>query len=254
MKRYDKKWARHCSIQCKNSDASSKGLEKRKKSCLEKYGTENPMQSTLVKSKLKETCRRKYGADSPFESVEIRGKIKTSLLEKHGVDNPMKSESIRRKAAGTTKERYGVENPSQNAGIKLKKKVKCLSNYGVENPSFSKEVLMKTKKTKENLGLVIPSHLLTEKEIYYREVDRLTETTYKRYKSTINPMGMKRGRYEFHLDHRISKFDGFLQGLSPEVISHQNNLQMISWKDNLKKHMQSSLRVHELIESLLTTL
>lgn len=81
-KRYDGKWARHCSKTCQCADAATRGLAKRKKTCLEKYGVENPQQSKEVQAKTQKTCIKKYGRKTPLQAESIKKKIKQTLGRK----------------------------------------------------------------------------------------------------------------------------------------------------------------------------
>jgi len=49
----------------------------------------------------------------------------------------------------------------------------------------------------------------------------------------------KRGRWTYHLDHKISIYEGFVKKVSPEVIGHISNLQMLWWRDNLRKNTKN---------------
>ena len=73
-KRYDGKWAKHCSKTCQSSDAAICGLSKRKKTCLEKYGVENPQQSKEVQEKTQKTCFERYGEKTPLQAESIKKK------------------------------------------------------------------------------------------------------------------------------------------------------------------------------------
>jgi hypothetical protein len=45
----------------------------------------------------------------------------------------------------------------------------------------------------------------------------------------------KRGFRKYHLDHKFSIHEGFMRDISPKIIGHISNLQMLWWKDNLQK-------------------
>jgi hypothetical protein len=74
---------------------------------------------------------------------------------------------------------------------------------------------------------------------YRNKVSKLTEQTYNMNKEKINPEGFKRtlagvdGGY--HLDHKISCRHGFDNNITPENISSIDNLQMLSWRENITK-------------------
>ena len=80
-----------------------------------------------------------------------------------------------------------------------------------------------------------------EREIYSRKVRYLTELEYSKYHGEINPKKYPRtlcgvpGGYQ--LDHIISILESFKLGLSCEECASKKNLQIIPWKDNLKKRI-----------------
>lgn len=74
---------------------------------------------------------------------------------------------------------------------------------------------------------------------YMYKVRVITEKTYNDNIETINPEGNKRslcgvdGGYQ--LDHIISVKQGFVEGISPEIIGGLDNLQMLPWEENRNK-------------------
>ena len=74
---------------------------------------------------------------------------------------------------------------------------------------------------------------------YRKKVDLLTEKTYAQHITTINPNSHPRtlcgveGGYQ--LDHIISVYEGYKQNIDPKDIADVGNLQMLPWKENLKK-------------------
>jgi hypothetical protein len=81
---------------------------------------------------------------------------------------------------------------------------------------------------------------------YRKIVDRISNKIYKIYKYIINPLNLPRGRYQYHLDHIYTVLDGFLNGISPEVIANPFNLQMLIEHDNLSKLGTSEITLDEL--------
>lgn len=73
----------HCSIKCSKKDKET--IRKYKKTCLEKYGVENPSQVKEVKDKKKETTLLHYGVEYPWQSEEIKEKISNTVMKKYGV-------------------------------------------------------------------------------------------------------------------------------------------------------------------------
>lgn len=80
---------------------------------------------------------------------------------------------------------------------------------------------------------------MSDFQIYNLKVRRLTEKTYIKWKHEINPNGHVRtlcgitGGYQ--LDHIISVRECFDIGASIEECASKNNIQIITWEDNLGK-------------------
>jgi hypothetical protein len=121
--------------------------ERRKQTCLQKYGTTTPSQTKEVQNKIKETNLKKYGVEYPQQSKEVREKTKNTFLEKYGYETPLQSEEIKEKIRNTNMERFGVPNPAQNKEVQEKMKETCLERYGFEHPQKTKEVQNKMKET-----------------------------------------------------------------------------------------------------------
>ena len=79
-------YLRYCSPRCRARCNSINGSEKRKRTCLDKFGST----TNLV-------------TDATIE------KIKQTNIEKYGVDHPMKSEACKQAVAATKKIKYGDE-------------------------------------------------------------------------------------------------------------------------------------------------
>ncbi len=102
--------------------------------------------------------------------------------------------------------------------------------------------------TKEQRGSIVPKSMLPACKLYEREVWKIT---------AMQPLHMlphieKRGNHAFdqtawHLDHKFSIAQGFLDGISPEIIGNIRNLEMLPWLENVKKGMKCSISLCELI-------
>lgn len=77
-----------------------------------------------------------------------------------------------------------------------------------------------------------------EWEGYRAKTRRLSEQTYRANKATINPLNLKRGTFDYHLDHKFPIIEGFLQGIDPERLAAVDNLQLLPAKVNLSKGRQ----------------
>lgn len=119
---------------------------KRKATCLERYGCENPSQNKEVKDKLKATNLKRYGCETPLQNKEIKEKTKATNLKKYGYVNPFQNKEIKDKMKATNFEKYGCEHVSQNKEIRDKQKATILKRYGVETPLQNKEVSERASK------------------------------------------------------------------------------------------------------------
>ena len=121
MKQYYSSLEKHNGLYiCKECFNNNKEIleyrkNKMKQTCLEKYGTENPMQNEDVKNKIKNTFLNKYGVEYAGQIQEAIEKRKNTCIDKYGVSNPATlsdnskchSKEAREKAINTMRERYG---------------------------------------------------------------------------------------------------------------------------------------------------
>jgi len=110
-------------------------IEKRKKTCLEKYGTD--FVAKLETSKIKSKKTMEENGTEPFFCSP---RFKNRMIEIYGVDNPSKEKNMKKKKEDTCYENYGVRNPSHSPEIQNQKEQTCFKNYGVRNPSHSPEI------------------------------------------------------------------------------------------------------------------
>jgi len=62
-------------------------VERRKQTCLNKYGVENPSQAESIKEKKRQTTLSNYGVENPMQSQEVKQKLEKTMLDKYGVRN-----------------------------------------------------------------------------------------------------------------------------------------------------------------------
>jgi hypothetical protein len=84
---------------------------------------------------------------------------------------------------------------------------------------------------------------------YRQIVTFLTEKTYKKFKQEINPHNLRRrvGSSSYHLDHKYSVFQGFVDGVLPEIIACKHNLQMLLGSENMAKGAKCHITLEHLI-------
>lgn len=80
---------------------------------------------------------------------------------------------------------------------------------------------------------------------YRMLVYRQTEKSLRDCKGEVTDIE-RRGR-EFHLDHKYSVYEGFLNNVSPEIVGHWKNLQILSQVRNISKSSLSSISLSNLV-------
>lgn len=189
-------------------------LDKKKETCLEIFGVENPFQSESVKNeikavfkkkfgveyvtqlesvkdKAKQTCIEKFGVEYASQSEIVKDKIKTTNIKNLGVEYPSQSESVRNKCKSTYIKNLGVEHPSKSEIIKDKKKKTSMKNYGVEHPMQDKETFEKCQKSSFKQKLYKfksgeEDNCQGYEPLALEELEELHNYTYKDYKNWNN--------------------------------------------------------------------
>lgn len=110
-------------------DECAKKLEIQTK--LDKYGCMFK-DSKLTKEKRKQTCLQKYGVDNYTKTQEYKDKSKATNLIKYGCESHNQSEMVKNKKRETCLKRYGVDNHTKTKEYRDKMKSLCISKYGKE--------------------------------------------------------------------------------------------------------------------------
>ena len=183
----------------KYGDPNYSNKEKRKKTCLEKYGTEYPIQNKQIKEKRKKTCLEKYGVEYSLQSDIVKEKsektklekygdphfinhekYKQTCLEKYGVDNSFKSEIIKKQIKEICLEKYGDVN---YRNVEKHKKT-CLEKYGVNFYTQTNEYKDKAFKTKKKNNSYNKSNL---EDLSYQILKEKYSNIIRQYKSKLYP-------------------------------------------------------------------
>ena len=123
-------------------------LEKRKHTCLEKYGCEYSSSSPIIKEKIKQANIDKYGVSTATQLQETKDKIKQTKLERYGDANYNNLEKNRLTKA--------VKYNNENYNNRSKYKETMLDKYGVNNG-------FKLNVTKENkVDHIVNNHNYTD--------------------------------------------------------------------------------------------
>ena len=113
---------------------------KRKNTCLDRYGVDNINKLDNIKNKIKETVNDRYGGFT-YQVDVLKDKVKNTNMDKYGVDIPSTLDEIKNKVKKTNLEKYGVDSPMKLPEFKNKMSKVILEKYGVDNvmklPYFS---------------------------------------------------------------------------------------------------------------------
>lgn len=131
----------------KSKKELQKSLDKRKSTCLKRYGGDAPACSKKVRTKMENTNLKLYGVKNAASNPDIYKKVIETNLEKYG-GSPNATKKVRRKYKKTCMNRYGVEHASKSSRWRDSYKETCLERYGethyMKNPEqyekFSKSI------------------------------------------------------------------------------------------------------------------
>ncbi len=162
--------------------AQNPNHEKAKKTCLERYGVENPQQVKSINEKSLNTKHERYGDN--FEEITKKTKktkkekygdenynnqekAKKTCLDKYGAENVYASEYGKQKIKKTNNERYGVDHAMKNKQIS-KKMVETKNKYSEERKQKVKQKYKLTwsMKTPEEINLFVEKIKNTKNELY----------------------------------------------------------------------------------------
>ena len=212
-------------------------IDKIKTTNIERYGVECSLNNNIVKEKAKNTLFNNYGVDNPFQNENIKEKIRKQNIEKYGVEYTSQNKSIKEKIKKYNIEKYGVEYTLQSNVVKNKSKITNIKKYGVEYVSQNEDIKAKAKATRIKKNFQVSDDKLTEYELYKKIVENITNKNKKTLYSEWDGYDYYDGEYIRNylnlksndkkyptIDHKISTFYGFLNGIEAAIISDISNL------------------------------
>lgn len=107
------------------------------------------------------------------------------------------------------------------------------------------KAIIKGNATKAEKGLILPPESRNEFYRYKAIVSAATNQHRSKISKGYNT-GLAGTPGGYRLDHKFSIMQGYTNQVSPLVIGHELNLEMIEWEDNLRKHTKSSISLDEL--------
>ena len=140
-------YSEFCSVECSYKGQSR--TDKIKKTCLKKYGVENPSQSNDIKKKKEETCLKNHGVTNWLKTDESREVLKSTCLKKYGVENPSQSNDIKKKKEETCLKNHGVKSILEKEEVRLMGQQALFDKYGVRYAFENKEIQNKAIEKKK---------------------------------------------------------------------------------------------------------
>lgn len=178
--------------------------------------------------KRKQTCLEKYGVENCFQSQETIEKIKLTWIKNYGVDNPSKSNEIKRKKENTCLKHFGVTNASYSKSFKSiwKDKNKVLTIKKKEYETKRKNNTFKISKQEDQIY-----HLLLNK---FNQVKR-------QYKSEKYPFNCD--FYIPELDMYIEYQGHWTHGKEPYNKTNKEHINIIKiWRNKAKENNFKQIR------------
>lgn len=157
---------------------------------------------------------------------------------------------------GQQKARVTLSTPDENGETgydKKGKKTKAthMSNVNAHGQNgysqLASKAIINGNNTKIEKGLIMPVEQRSEFKRYSALVHYETKVG-KKIVSEGFKLGLAGEEGAHQVDHMYSVSSGFKNGLSPFLIGHINNLEVLEWKVNLSKHGSSSITIDELFE------
>ena len=159
------------------------------------------------------------------QNKKINEKRKQTWLE----HSSGQMEEINEKRKDTYKEKTGYDHPMQN-------------------PEVVKKVIINIRKTRIQKGHWLPDDQIPYLQLYQRKVNYYTyQSIHTKFtKEELLKRKLSGVSDGIHVDHRYSIKQGFVDGILPWIIGSTCNLEMIPWKENIKKKHKCSISKEEL--------
>lgn len=217
--------------------------EKRKDTCLIKYGEDNYSKTEEFKKKYKKTMIERYNVEYTFQSRSLYEKFKQSCLKKYGYEFPIQNDEIKNKVITTCLKKYGKYGWNTE-----KQKETMLKKYGVDNFTKSDEyhkiikeketeTVNKRNETKRKNGTFNKSK---EEDISYELIKEKYSDVIRQYKSK---------KYPFSCDFYIPSIDTYIEcnyfwthGFKAYTGTNEDITKLNEWKDNNTEFYDNAIK------------
>lgn len=189
----------------------------------------------------------------------LKIKKETTFKSTGSYHNLSRDSKSRKNMENNLIEKYGIKNVFQRDDVKQKLKETWKLKYGFENPSISLIIKDKKRKTSEINKWWTPLDQWDERKIYMRNVFSLTKENLIKFGEIkfgtdflerIKNSSKLGNKLKLTIDHRLSRNDGFINGIPVEVLSHICNLEIITFSANSSKNSKSSISLENLLNEI----
>ena len=205
----------------------------------------DPLCLVCGKPALKHNRRKKWHDTCGSSECHLKLRTERMIATKKTRDNRISA------LKGALKQRNTVADGTSQAEITARKIKSTMSKIGSDGLTgyqrAARKAVPRIREANTAGGHWIPDHLRNDFDLYCRQVARAQSVFAEEIKRL--PNFDKRSTADadgWHLDHRISKYEGFKLGIPPEKIGHICNLQMKHWLDNNRKWSRSDLGIDDL--------
>ncbi len=170
-------------------------INARKKTCIEKYGVDNPKKSKLVIDKEKENILNKWGGKHYMFNKDVRNKLNNTMIDNWGVEWAQQSVLVSDKSRETfnnnpNKDEISKKRISKNLNktksekkLILEKKLKTINENWGSSENLYKHISKKVReKSIINFGL---EHHLSHPDIISKRVNSYYDTITNKIKSML---------------------------------------------------------------------
>ena len=161
------------------------------------------------------------------------------------------NEETQNKVKKTSLERFGATNIFSTSRFRKKYIKRMLENYGVVHNWLSEKSLKRKDETRKRKKIewlkTLPDRqlyyeivwMITNKQLHYFGIDKFKDKWWER-----------RGIVDHHIDHMYSIKKGFENNIPPYIIGNIHNLDLIPYKENVRKQCNCSKTIDEILNEI----
>lgn len=194
-------------------------------------GNNNPSKRPEVIQKIKNSLK---GRNIGFGAPGKPNKHSDESLKKMSINNAMNREECRKKVSIGVKESYNKKPELRQIRSKHFKRKNIRQN--IANTNYVNRNWKRPEDRPEFIN-------------YLEKVRTITTENYNKYFYEI--LNAKKRSREWHLDHKYSIHNGFINNIPPEVVGHYKNLEILYHSINESKFSKNSITITELLNDIM---